>query len=91
MFESGTSMGISPMITSMKSTHGSVPFRHSVVRLYGKYSTGGVNMKDSSFHVSISGMRDGRSFFLTASGYISTPVLHPLGYPVPVINTIVCR
>ena len=25
---------ISPMITSMKSTHGSVPFKHNVVRLY---------------------------------------------------------
>ena len=29
-----TCRGISPMVTSMKSTHGSVPFRHSVVRLY---------------------------------------------------------
>ena len=41
--------GKSPMITSMKSTHGSVPFKHSdVVRLYieayAKYSIGGVNM-----------------------------------------------
>ena len=26
--------GISPMVTSMKSTPGSVPFKHSVVRLY---------------------------------------------------------
>ena len=26
--------GISPMVTSMKSTHGSAPFKHSVVRLY---------------------------------------------------------
>ena len=26
--------GISPMITSMKSTQESVPFKHSVVRLY---------------------------------------------------------
>ena len=34
-----------PMITSMKSTHGSVPFKHSVVRLYiaayAKYRIGG--------------------------------------------------
>ena len=27
--------GISPMITSTKSTHESVPFKHSVARLYG--------------------------------------------------------
>ena len=27
-------IGISPMVTSMKSTHESVPFKHSVVRLY---------------------------------------------------------
>ena len=27
-------IGISPMITSMKSTHESVPFKHSVGRLY---------------------------------------------------------
>ena len=27
-------MSRSPMITSMKSTHGSVPFKHSVVKLY---------------------------------------------------------
>ena len=38
---------ISPMIASMKSTQESIPFNHSVVRLYqlyAKYSVGGVNM-----------------------------------------------
>ena len=28
---------ICPMITSMKSTHESVPFKHSVVRLYSSF------------------------------------------------------
>ena len=37
--------GTSPMITSMKSTNESVPFKHSVdVIHYAKYSIGGVNM-----------------------------------------------
>ena len=35
-----------PMITSLKSSHGSVPFKHSVV--YANYSTGGVNMREWS-------------------------------------------
>ena len=26
--------GVSPMITSMKSTHGRIPLKHSVVKLY---------------------------------------------------------
>ena len=30
----GSCVAISPMITSMKSKHESVPFKHSVVRLY---------------------------------------------------------
>ena len=42
--------GISSMITSMKSTHESVPFKHSVVRLYKQlyatYILGGVNMRE---------------------------------------------
>ena len=29
--------GISPMITSTKSTHESVPFKHSVARLYSTF------------------------------------------------------
>ena len=42
-------VGISLMITSMKSTHESLPFKHSVVRLYkqqvyAEYSIGGVNI-----------------------------------------------
>ena len=40
--------GISPMITSMKSTHESVPLKHNVIRLYielyAKYSIAGVSM-----------------------------------------------
>ena len=42
---------ISPMITSMKSTHESVPFNHKLVRLYieqlyANYSIGVVNMRE---------------------------------------------
>ena len=43
-----TSFDISPMVTSMKSTHESVPFKYSMVRLacilyqlYGQYLGGG--------------------------------------------------
>ena len=49
-------IAISPMVTSMKSTHGSVPFKNSVVRLYiaalcffALYSIGGVNMGNKLF------------------------------------------
>ena len=33
-FWEGNKFGISPMITSMKSTGESVPFKYSVIRLY---------------------------------------------------------
>ena len=32
-----TFRGIAPMLTPMKSTHESVPFKHSVVRLYSSF------------------------------------------------------
>ena len=32
--QDGATHGISPMITSMKSTHKSVSFKHSAIRLY---------------------------------------------------------
>ena len=47
------------MITSMKSTHGSVPFKHSVVRLYtatcAKYNIGSVNMGNNRCRTSTYG------------------------------------
>ena len=49
----GGGKGISPMVTSMKSKHESVPLTDSVVRLYiaayGKYCIGGVNMGESRY------------------------------------------
>ena len=50
----------SPMITSMKSTHESVPFKDGVVRLYSYFvlnSIGGVNMRKNGISAMITSMK----------------------------------